>query len=256
MNAQKIRPVISLLCRILGTASLICCTSLASHVHAAPAQMADMETLNQQNQEYLGQLTILDGRMMAVMNLYRAGKVDDARIQAQMAVSMSQDLASTITDHGSEDNTAMLQTIKDMLDKGTDIDAMGEHYAEWRNALLGTRFQTPYSLGTQLRSIATALKKASGLYESSVALDGGKIEHIADYQTAFGIVQAARQVLQLYIGETTTDDQRHVFDNISDDLNGLGILMPDANPAPNTPIDAEGFADTVDRIAMKALTLR
>jgi hypothetical protein len=223
---------------------------------ASPAQSIDMVTLDKENQDYLGALTVLDGRMMAVMGLYRENQNAEAQRQIDLAAIMGRDLQGLINQYGGDDPGPVLAQMQDRLKKGQTLDDVAETYAEWRNALLGIRFQTPYSLGTQLRSVAVAVKQAADLYQSSLAVDGGTIAQMQDYQAAFGIVQAGKQVIQLYIGETTTDDQRQVFENIITELDGLDTLLPGIIPPNGLRIDGKGFIDAAARIEVIALTLR
>ena len=215
-------------------------------------------TLDQENQDYLGSLTVLDGRMMAVMALYREQQKDDAARQIDLVIAMNHDLQDTITRHGGDDTGPVLMKMQTQITGGQDLDTVAETYAEWRNALLGIRFQTPYSLGTQLRAVAVAAKTAADLYQSTTdtAPNNTTLNNKADYQAAFGIIQAAKQVIQLYIGETTTDDQRKVFENIATELNGFDVLLPAIIPPTGLRVDAAGFTAAAQRIEMLGLTLR
>ena len=226
----------------------------AQGVHADTVpEKTSPATLDQENQDYLGSLTVLDGRMMAVMALYREQQKDDAARQIDLAIAMNHDLQDTITRHGGDDTGPVLMKMQAQITGGQDLDTVAETYAEWRNALLGIRFQTPYSLGTQLRAVAVATKTAADLYQSTTDT---ALNNKADYQAAFGIIQAAKQLIQLYIGETTTDDQRKVFENITSELNGFDVLLPAIIAPTGLRVDAAGFTAAAQRIEMLGLTLR
>lgn len=226
----------------------------------ADRQLADMIQLDQENQAWLGDLTVLDGRMMAVMGLYRAGKIDEAKIQIQMALEMSRTLtdqfAGQFANYGGEGSTEIIEKMTQAISAKVGLDPLAEQYAAWRNGLLGVRFQTPYSLGTQLRAVAKAVKKAAEIYRAGLSPDGNEIAQLAHYYTAFGIVQAAKQVILLYVGEATTPDQQIVFENIRTELDHLDILMPGVMLPKMLHTDPDGFDDIADRIGVKAVTLR
>lgn len=166
-------------------------------IEAAPEELVRTGDPATDDVEFVHQLGLIRGHLVAFMDLYQAGAKEMAMMHAKHpANEIYTELAPALTARGLDGFADELTIIHDTAMNDGSVDAIYIEFVE------SVRSQMPEtSVGVKLLSIAEMMNTAGEEYALGVDANG-KIINAHEYQDAYGFLNAAREFLS---EEETTD---------------------------------------------------
>ena len=153
---------------------------------------------------YLAQLMIVEGHMIAALDLYTKGQTEPALELANHPESegMMDTVRKALADHAAPDFTAATTAFTQTLTEGAPPDqalaALSDVHAGVVAAMAGQKDQ----LKTRLDAVVVLVKAASDEYAG--AIDAGQVVDVMAYHEAHAFAAIARSQLAILMGEDLT----------------------------------------------------
>lgn len=151
---------------------------------------------------YLAELAIVEGHLVAALDLYRKGMVDEAiGLSYHPEAEMMDEVRQRLAEHGVADVTPAMAAFSAALEAKAELPAVEAALAAAQAAFAAAALPEAGELRTRADALVALVKAAAHEYEAST--EGGTVGDIDAYHEAHAFIAVARNLATALANEPT-----------------------------------------------------
>lgn len=195
---------------------------------------------------YLGQISIVEGHMIAAATLYRNGLKDEAiGLSYHPEAEMMDEVRSNLAARGAADFTPLMTAISTAMEADAPADQVDVALADLRSAIATVQAAEADELQVRAGALVILVKAAADEYAGSIT--DGKVEDVMAYNEAHAFIAVARD-LAAGLPESLAKQSARIIDALSGTDEAFGDLTS-ATPEARDPAILAAIAARVELIA-------
>ena len=142
---------------------------------------------------YLAELAIVEGHLVAALDLYAKGMVDDAiGLSYHPEAEMMDEVRERLADHGAADVTPLMTAFSAAMEAKADLPTVEAALADAQAGFAAAALPEADELRTRADALVALVKAAAHEYEGST--EGGTVGDVMAYHEAHAFIEIARNL--------------------------------------------------------------
>ena len=155
---------------------------------------------------YLAELAIVEGHLVAAMDLYRKGMADEAAdLSRHPEAEMMDEVRQRLADHGAADVTPAMAALSAAMEAKADLPTVEAALAAAQAAFAAAALPEAGDLRTRADALVAFVKAAAHEYEGST--EGGTVGDVMAYHEAHAFIEVARNLATVLAAEPAAKTQ-------------------------------------------------